>query len=417
MHAELLMIGSELISGAKLDTNGQWLCDRLASLGIPVRFSTLLGDDLDDNVAAFALACSRSDLVVTSGGLGPTQDDLTRVALARAAGVGLVQDDQALAMIECLFARRNRPMPDRNRVQALIPEGASILPNPIGTAPGIWMKTGIAHVACLPGVPRELQAMFDEELTPRLRSVGLAGRVIVSRTINLFGLGESEVEAKAPDLTARGRIPEVGITASDATISFRIRAEGADEAEALKLMQPTVDAIYERFGDLIVGEGTDDVAESLVTLLKSLGKTLAVAESCTGGLIAHRITRIPNVSPIFPGGVVSYANQIKTALLDVPESLLASHGAVSPEVAEAMALGVRLRFASDLGLAVTGVAGPSGGTPEKPVGLVYLGLSTADTTRHRRLELGPEQPRSVIQSRSAKHALNFARLALLGKLP
>jgi nicotinamide-nucleotide amidase len=417
MRAELLMIGSELTSGEKLDTNGQWLCTRLAGLGIPVRFTTVLGDDLDDNIAAFKTAAGRSDLVVSSGGLGPTQDDLTRDALARAAVVGLVQDDEALAMIETLFARRNREMPDRNRIQALIPEGSEIIPNPTGTAPGIWMRLDRAMVACLPGVPRELKGMFDLELVPRLRSSGLAGRVVIGRTINLFGLGESEVEAKAPDLTARGRIPEVGITASDATISFRIRAEGATEAEALALIEPTATTIYERFGDLIVGEGTDDVAEGLVVALMATGKTIALAESCTGGLVAHRLTRVEGVGPHFPGAIVSYGNQVKAALLGVPDYLLATKGAVSPEVAEAMAEGVRDRLGADLGLSVTGIAGPTGGTPEKPVGLVYLGLADASGTRHRRLELGPEQPRHVIQSRSAKHAMNWARLAILGKLP
>ncbi|RUL88615.1 competence/damage-inducible protein A [Tautonia sociabilis] len=417
MRAELLIVGSELTSGEKLDTNGQWLCSRLAGLGLPVRFTTVLGDDLEDNIAAFRAAAGRSELVVSSGGLGPTQDDLTRDALAKAAGVGLVQDDEALGMIEALFARRNRPMPDRNRIQALIPEGASILPNPTGTAPGIWMKVDRARVACLPGVPRELKAMFDQELVPRLKAAGLAGRVVVGRTINLFGLGESEVEARAPDLTARGRVPEVGITASDGTISFRIRAEGADEAEALARIEPTAAIIYERFADLIVGEGTDDVAEGLVAALRSTGKTIAVAESCTGGLIAHRITRIDGVSPVFPGGVVSYANEAKSELLGVPDDLIAARGAVSPEVAEAMAEGVRRRLGADLGLAVTGVAGPTGGSPEKPVGLVYLGLADASGARSRRLELGPEQPRTVIQSRASKHAMNWARLALLGKLP
>ncbi|QDV36512.1 competence/damage-inducible protein A [Tautonia plasticadhaerens] len=417
MRAELLIIGSELTSGEKLDTNGQWLCTRLAELGVPVRFTTVIGDDLDDNIDAFKAASGRSDLVVSSGGLGPTQDDLTRDALAKAGGVGMVQDDEALRMIEALFARRDRPMPDRNRTQALIPEGSEILHNPTGTAPGIWMRLDRAWVACLPGVPRELKAMFDAELAPRLRASGLAGRVVLGRTINLFGLGESEAEQRAPDLTARGRIPEVGITASDATISFRIRAEGADEAEALALIGPTAEAIYERFGDFVVGEGTDDVAEGLVAALKSTGKTIALAESCTGGLIAHRITRVDGVSPHFPGGVVSYANGVKSTLLDVPADLIASKGAVSPEVAEAMAEGARRRLGADLGLAVTGVAGPAGGTPEKPVGLVYLGLADASGTRHRRLALGPEQPRAVIQSRASKHAMNWARLALLGKLP
>ncbi|HEX8204403.1 MAG TPA: nicotinamide-nucleotide amidohydrolase family protein, partial [Isosphaeraceae bacterium] len=266
---------------------------------------------------------------------------------------------------------------------------------------------------CVPGVPSELKIMFAEQVVPRLRRLGWGGRVLAHRTINLFGRGESEIEAEALDLTARGRVPEVGITAHDATISFRITAEGATDAEALRALEPTAAEIYRRYGDLIVGEGDDDVAEALVRGLAGAVASLATAESCTGGLVAHRITAIAGVSPYFPGGVVSYSNEAKTALLGVPAELIATHGAVSAEVAQAMAAGVRRRLGAAIGLGITGVAGPTGGSPEKPVGLVYLGLATADGTQSRRLELGPEQPRDVIQSRAAKHAMNWVRLHLL----
>jgi len=415
MKAEIIAVGSELVSGQSLDTNSQWLSRELGRFGIAVRYHTVLGDDLDENVAAFSVAFARADLVLMTGGLGPTQDDLTRDALAKVADVPLVEDAGSLAAIEAMFARRNRPMAARNRVQALLPRGAEPLANRVGTAPGIWMPVGRALVGCLPGVPHEMRLMFEEQVMPRLRQKGWANRVIVHRKINMFGKGESDFEAEAMDLTARGRIPEVGITAHQATISLRVAAEGTTEEEALALMEPTLALIRQRFGPLIVGEGTEDVADGLVKLLERTGATLATAESCTGGLIAHEITAIPGVSAHYPGGVVSYANEAKRDLLGVPQDLLDAHGAVSPEVAAAMATGVRERFRSDLGLSVTGVAGPTGGSPEKPVGLVYLGLATDKGVQTRKLEIGPEQPRDVIQQRSAKHAMNWARVTLLAR--
>jgi nicotinamide-nucleotide amidase len=415
MTAEILAIGSELVSGQRIDTNSPWLSRQLGLIGIPVHFHTTLGDDLDENVAAFRVAIGRSDLVLMTGGLGPTQDDLTRDALAAVAGVPLVEDRASLAAIEALFARRNRPMAPRNRIQALVPEGAETLPNPIGTAPGIWTRIGQADVICLPGVPSEMKLMYEEQVRPRLLQRRPTGRVLVHRVIHLFGKGESEIEAEALDLTIRGRRPEVGITASDATISFRVSCDGASEAEALAEMQPTLDAIRQRFGELIVGEAEgEDVPEALARELARTGTTLSVAESCTGGLIAATLTRVPGISASFLGGVVSYANSVKEQALGVPGSLLDTRGAVSPEVAEAMARGVRERLGSDLGLSVTGIAGPGGGSPEKPVGLVYLGLATERGVAHRRLDIGPEQPRDVIRSRAAKHAMNWARLTLRG---
>ena len=254
--------------------------------------------------------------------------------------------------------------------------------------------------------------MFDEQVVPWLRKRGLANRRIVHRKINLFGKGESEIEALALDLTARGRIPEVGITASEATISFRIAAEGETEDEANRLIEPTVARIYERFSDLIVGEGTEEVVDAMVKELARTGRSIATAESCTGGLVARLITSVPGASRSYPGGLVTYSTEAKANLLDVPRAMLDAQGAVSPEVAAELARRVRERFRTDLGLAVTGIAGPDTDSPEHPIGLVYLGLATADEVRTRKLELGPEQPRDVIQRRAAKAAINWARLTL-----
>ncbi len=277
------------------------------------------------------------------------------------------------------------------------------------------MHLGRATVACLPGVPHEMKRMFQEQVVPRLRQNGWISQVTVHRKINLFGKGESDVEAQAMDLTARGRVPDVGITAHDSTISFRIGASGATEEEARRLIEPTAKLIYERFGSMVVGEGTDDVPEAAVAQLAAHGATLATAESCTGGVVAQMITAIAGVSPYYLGGAVSYANLAKVELLGVPAALIETHGAVSPEVAAAMAEGVRDRLGADFGLSTTGVAGPSGGSTEKPVGLVYLGLATAKGTQTRRLDIGSDQPRDIIQRRASKAALNWVRLTLLEK--
>jgi nicotinamide-nucleotide amidase len=415
MRAEIIAVGSELASGQSLDTNSRWLSQELGALGIIVSFHATVGDVLDDHLDVFRTAFRRAELVLVTGGLGPTQDDLTREALAHCAGVPLVEDRESLQAIAAMFTRRNRTMTERNRVQALFPQGSTALPNRVGTAPGIWTKVGSATVACLPGVPHEMKLMFREQVVPRLRQAGWVDCVLAHRKINLFGKGESDIEAQAFDLTARGREPEVGITAHEATISFRIAARGATVEAAQRNLEPTAELIYERFGSLIVGEGSADVADGLVAELARTRSTFATAESCTGGLVAEMITAISGVSAYYLGGVVSYANQAKVELLGVPAALIQAHGAVSPEVAAAMAEGVRNRLGADLAVSTTGVAGPSGGTPEKPVGLVYLGLATANGSETRRLDIGSDQPREVIQQRAAKGALNWARLKLRGE--
>ena len=412
MKAEIIAVGSELVSGQCLDTNSQWMSMKLGDRGIATRFHTTVGDDHAENVAVIAAALDRADLVLLSGGLGPTQDDLTRQALADVAKVPLLEDEGSLKHIASFFERRNRVMAERNQVQALLPMGAEAISNRTGTAPGIWMRIGASLVICLPGVPSELKIMFEEEVIPRLIDLNWIDRVIVHHKINLFGKGESEFEAMAFDLTARGRVPEVGITASDATISFRVSGEGSNEADAHAAIEPTLQIIRQRFAEFIVGEGLCDLAEAVAGELARTGQTLALAESCTGGMIAEWLTNISGISEHFLGGVVSYANAAKTELLGVNTDLLTKYGAVSAEVAEAMAQGARTRFGADLGLSVTGIAGPGGGSVEKPVGLVYLGLATASGVFSKRVDIGSEQPRSIIRRRSAKHALNMARLAL-----
>ena len=431
MRAEIIAAGAELTSGQRVDTNSAWLASALGELGIISAFHTTISDEMPDNVAALASACQRVDLILMTGGLGPTQDDITRDALAAVSGSKLVLDPPSLVSICQLFAKRRaietdpenvvealqEKFPDlvaRNKIQAMFPTGAEVLPNRVGSAPGIWMKVGRAMIACMPGVPSEMKIMFGEQVLPRLAAMGLAQKVTRIRKINMFGRGESEIEADALDLTARGRIPEVGITAHEATISFRIFARGETPEIADSIAQPTVDSIYTRFADLIIGENDQEIEHAVFAELLSQKKSLACAESCTGGLIAHKITQLSGVSQSFMGGVVTYSNQAKTDFLGVPQELLAKHGAVSSEVAAAMAEGARQKFGVDIAISTTGVAGPTGGTSEKPVGLVWLGLATADGVKTKALQLGQEQPRVVIQERAAKHALNWVRLHLKG---
>ncbi|HMP18376.1 MAG TPA: CinA family nicotinamide mononucleotide deamidase-related protein, partial [Gemmatales bacterium] len=306
MKVELISIGSELTSGRNLDTNSQWLSRELLSQGFPVRFHTTLADDLAENVAAFQVAIQRADLILTTGGLGPTQDDLTREVLAQLAGQELIFDQASYDAIAQLFARIGRKMTERNRVQAYFPRTARPIPNAVGTAPGIWieiprpLQPASAVVVALPGVPREMHHMFQEQILPLLlERFPQRDGVILERKLNSFGLGEAAVEEKLLDITRRGHVPEVGITASDATISLRIFGQGANQAEALRQIEPVETEIRKRLGNLVFGADSDELQHAVARLLAEKKATVAVAESLTGGLIMYRLCQIPGISAFF----------------------------------------------------------------------------------------------------------------------
>jgi nicotinamide-nucleotide amidase len=411
MKCEIISIGSEITSGQNLDTNSQWLSRRLAENGIAVGWHTTIADDLDANVEAFRIAAGRARLVLTTGGLGPTQDDLTREALARAAGVELVFDQTSFDQIEAMFRRRNRVMPERNRVQAQFPAGAEPIPNHHGTAPGVWMKLGNAHIAAMPGVPSEMFAMFGQQVLPKALGLGLGGGVLVQRKMTTFGMGESAIEEQLLDLTKRGHVPEVGITVSDAVISLRILAHAPTGSEAQELIEPVERTIRQRLGDLVYGAEDEELHDAVAALLATKRKTLATAESITCGLVAHGLAHVPGISEWLRGGIIAYTNEIKMQLLGISRQLLDEKTAVSPEVAEAMAVGARTRLGADIGVSTTGYAGPTGGGPDKPAGLVYVGLAWNGGVASYQFNWAGT--RLEVQRRTAKLALNRVRLHLL----
>jgi nicotinamide-nucleotide amidase len=408
MKAEIISIGSELTSGQNLDTNAQWLSQRLAEIGIVVGWHTTVADDFEANLDVFQTATRRAALVLATGGLGPTQDDLTREVLARMAGVELVLHADSLARIQEMFTSRRRVMPERNSVQALFPAGAEPIPNPRGTAPGIWMKHGASLVAAMPGVPSEMFAMYRDSVQPRLLAAGLGGAVQIQRKINCFGAGESAVEAKLLDLTRRGHVPEVGITVSDAVISLRILARAATPAEAQAQIAPVEATIRERLGEWVFGVEQEELEHAVAQHLEKEHLTLATAEGVTGGLIARLLTSIPGASGWYKGGVVAYQTDAKVQHLAVPHALIHEHGLFSAPVAEAMATACRIRFGADLGVSSVGIAGPGGGSTDRPVGLVWVGLSWDGGARTQTFSwIGT---RKEVQSRAARLALNLVRL-------
>ncbi|HRX84423.1 MAG TPA: competence/damage-inducible protein A [Phycisphaerae bacterium] len=412
MHAEIISIGAELMTGSSIDTNSAWLSEQLTRLGVPTLRHATVGDDAAAIAAAMGESASRAALVLVTGGLGPTRDDLTRAGLAAALGVPLVHDPDSMAQIDAFFRALNRPMPQANRVQADVPAGATVLPNDWGTAPGIRACLGDATIFCMPGVPREMKAMFDRYVTPFVAESGPA-RGMATRVLRTFGAGESTLAEQIADLMTPGRNPAVGTTASEGVISVRIVASGATPTDAQQLADADEAEVRRRLGVLVYGHGDDTLASVVGGLLADRSLTLATAESCTGGLIAKFLTDVPGASHYLAGGVVTYSNALKTQLLGVPETLLAERGAVSAEVAETMAEQCRQRLGTDLALSVTGVAGPDGGTADKPVGLVYIALATPAGTQTKECHFSDRLDRAAIRDRTAKTALNLLRHHLL----
>jgi len=402
VNAEIITIGDELMRGEIVDSNKARIAERLLSLDLDCRHQVSVLDDPADMRDAFLRAAERSDFVLVSGGLGPTRDDMTTEIMAETFGRKLELDEGSLAVIEAFFSKVGREMAETNRKQAYFPAGADVLANPIGTAPGFSVHEGRATFFAMPGVPRELDRMMDEQVLPRIEKQLTSAegaserRVVRAVLLATFGLGESTLEAELLDLMRDGEV-ELGFRTSfpDNFLRPVARAKTAEEADAR--IAKAIDAIRERLGPVLYGEGTDTMESVVGRLLTERGLSVATAESCTGGLIAERLTDVPGSSAYFLGGVVSYSNEAKVAMLGVSESLIAREGAVSEPVVRAMAEAARSRFGSDFGLATSGISGPDGGTVEKPVGLVWIALATAagthadsfvfqvDRSRHRRL--------------------------------
>lgn len=410
IRAIVVAVGTELTSGQTADTNSSYLARRLAELGIVTVAHYVADDHLDRIADILTEAARQAEVVVVSGGLGPTADDVTRQALARAMGVELDLHQPSLTYIEGFFRQRNRPMHDTNRIQAMIPHGAEALHNPVGTAPGIYARLGEAQVFIVPGVPSEMRRMTEEHILPRL--MPLAGQsCLVFRLVHTFGGGESDIAAKIADLMGRESNPLVGTTVAAGLVSVRIIARAAGREQARQMAEQMVQVVRGRLGEYAFG-ADEETLSSVVGQLLRLGRaTLSVAESCTGGLLGELISAESGASDYFIGGVISYANRIKQSQLGVPEDLLAQHGAVSEPVAQTMATGVRERFCTDYAISITGVAGPTGGSPEKPVGLVYTALASPTGVRVQRNVLPGD--RHMVRLRASLTALNMLRLDLL----
>lgn len=420
--AEILSIGTELLLGQVLDTNAQFIGTELAKLGIDCFYRTTVGDNVSRMKDSFKTALSRADIVICTGGLGPTADDLTMETIAAVFGVPMVFDEAVFERIKSLFATMRYKMPESNRKQALRPEGANILPNPVGTAPGIIWKidpqiaakagiTGEKTILSFPGVPKELEAMWYETAVPYLAKTYSAG-TIWSRELRHFGIGESALAEKFAHLLELSN-PTVAPYAGRGECRLRVTSKSQTAEQAKALAMPVIDEILKGSGKLCYGFDNDTLESVVGSLLTEKGKTLAAAESCTGGLVSARLTDISGSSNYVKLNVVSYANEAKMELLGVTEQVLKSFGAVSAECAEQMAKGIRQVAKSDLGLSVTGIAGPTGGTVEKPVGLVYIGLAAEGKYTSKELRYPSHLSRADIRYRSANEALNMVRLFLL----
>jgi len=418
MNAILLSIGDELALGQTVDTNSAWAAARLATLGISTILHETVSDDQDLIAASIGWASTQADLIVISGGLGPTEDDLTRQALAQTLGVDLEVDPDSMATLENFFASRGYQMAERNRVQAMCPVGATMIPNSCGTAPGIRATVNRAEVFVTPGVPREMKAMIEASVIPaveaKLDEAGHGPRdVILATKINTFGLGESDAAEQLGDLMQRDRNPVVGTTVSHGICSIRVRAEYPDADEAQRQLDDTIQQVEAILAPTVFGRDETTLQSALVNLLLEQGKTVATAESCTGGMIGSLLTDVPGSSAAYLGGWVTYTNELKTNQLGVRPGVLEAHGAVSEEVVAAMAEGARQRSGADYAVAVSGVAGPGGGTEEKPVGSVWIALASPQGTTARLARLIGN--RASIRDRAAKCALQMIRLTLLGQ--
>ena len=420
MRAIILAIGDELVLGQTLDTNSAYLSARLAERGIGTLYHQTLGDDRVTLARAVEHGSHLAPLMIVSGGLGPTDDDLTRHAVADALGVELVLHEPSLAIIRGWMEQRGRKMAPINRVQAMHPAGSEVIPNACGTAPGIKATLNQATVYVVPGVPREMRAMFEQAIAPQLAVAQPSRRTILTAKVNTFGDGESNVGQALGELCDRGRNPLVGTTVTGGVVSVRVRSEFEDPVEAQQALEETLGQIEARLGAIAFSRDDVPLQQVVVEQLKAVQLTLATAESCTGGLLGKLLTDVPGSSAVYAGGWVTYADAMKMEQLGVDAELLARHGAVSEPVVCQMAAGALARSGADLALAVTGIAGPDGGHDDKPIGTVWLGLAyqgqdpvAAPQVVTRCLGLPGE--RAAVRMRAAAAALQMIRLHLTGQ--
>lgn len=409
MKAEILAVGTEILLGDIVNTNAHYLSKRLADLGISVYHQTVVGDNEKRLLNAYKLAFERADIVIATGGLGPTKDDLTKEIGAECFGKKLVLHEESLNYIKSFFERLNRPMSEGNRKQALFPEASIILPNPNGTAPGCIIEENDKILVMMPGPPKEMIPMFENSVVPYLQK--FSDGVLISKVLRVVGLGESAMAEKVQDIIDNQTNPTVAPYAKDNEAILRITAKGRTKEEAEKLIIPTEREIRERIGLDIYAEGETTLEAVVGEMLVKSNLTIATAESCTGGLLAGTLINYPGISSVFMEGAITYSNEAKMKRLGVKEETLEKYGAVSEETAREMAIGIAKASGTDIGISVTGIAGPGGGTDEKPVGLVYLGLYIKGEVKVKKLnQFGDRQK---IRNRVVANALDWLRRELL----
>ncbi|MBQ4156038.1 MAG: competence/damage-inducible protein A [Clostridia bacterium] len=413
MNAEILCVGTELVLGDILNTNAQYLSKKLAQIGINVFYQSSVGDNPERIIKALSTAVTRSNLIIFTGGLGPTADDITIATVANALDIPLEKNEEAFQNIVKYFEISGKEMTDNNEKQAFLPKGCTVLPNDVGTAPGCVIEKGNQCIAFLPGVPHELERMFEKYLSKYLSKY--SNGVILSKFLHIYGVGESKIDEKAKDFIS-GENPTVAPYAKMGETELRVTAKAKHKQDAEFLLNETTLTLSSMFGDSFYGYDDVTLESVVVNLLKTKGKTIATAESCTAGYISKRITDISGASKVFKMGVTTYSNESKTEELSVPADLIEIHGAVSREVAACMAKGIRLKSGADIGVSITGIAGPKSDESKKPVGLSYIGISDENGEYVIKSMKGPNKDREYIRYTSASEALNFVRLFLLGRL-
>jgi nicotinamide-nucleotide amidase len=410
MKAEIITIGGELLDGSQVDLNASYLGSRLTSLGAQVVRISTVPDAVDDIEEATSRALERADLVITTGGLGVTADDRTKHAVARLFGRKLVLDEDVLDGVRARFEARNVPMPEINIGMAMLPEGARSIENQRGTAPGLLFERGEALLFVLPGVPIELRSMFENFVSPFLEGKGLK-RLAQERLVRTTGLAESEIAERIDQLARRLARTDVVYLPSATGVDLKVIGRGQTAVEAAKTAEKSQEKIAAKLGSYVYARGDESLEKVVGYLLSMGGSTLSVAESCTGGRVGWRLTRVPGSSDYFKGGVIAYSNDLKRSLLGIKAGVLKKHGAVSEEIALMMARGVREKCATDYGLAITGVAGPGGGTKRKPVGMVFVAVASGGGERMRELRLAGG--RGSIRRAACQAALELLRRLLL----